>query len=70
MSKARLVITAVVVEGRSQAETARASGVSKGWVCKLLALYHAEGEAAFEPKSRRPLRSARLRWALRQLHAI
>jgi transposase InsO family protein len=54
VSKARLVITAVVVEGRSQAETARAYGVSKGWVSKLIARYKSEGEAAFEPKSRRP----------------
>jgi transposase InsO family protein len=48
------VITAVVVEGRSQAEVARAYGVSKGWVSKLVARYRAEGEAAFEPRSRRP----------------
>jgi hypothetical protein len=48
------VITAVVVEGRSQAEVARAYGVSKGWVSKLIARYRAEGEAAFEPRSRRP----------------
>jgi transposase InsO family protein len=54
VSKARLVITAVVVEGRSQAETARAYGVSKGWVSKLMTRYRAEGEAAFEPRSRRP----------------
>jgi transposase InsO family protein len=54
VSKARLVITAVVVEGRSQAEVARAYGVSKGWVSKLVARYRAEGEAAFEPRSRRP----------------
>jgi len=54
MSKARLVITAVVVEGRTQAEVARAYGVSKGWVSKLVARYRAEGETAFEPKSRRP----------------
>ncbi|WP_433180670.1 IS481 family transposase [Actinoallomurus sp. CA-150999] len=54
MSKARLVITAVIVEGRSQAEVARAYGVSKGWVSKLIARYRAEGEAAFEPRSRRP----------------
>ena len=54
MSKARLVITAVVVEGRTQAEVARSYGVSKGWVSKLVARYHAEGEAAFEPRSRRP----------------
>ncbi|KAB8196456.1 helix-turn-helix domain-containing protein [Nonomuraea phyllanthi] len=54
MSKARVVITAVVVEGRSQAEVARSYGVSKGWVSKLVARYRAEGEAAFEPRSRRP----------------
>ena len=54
MSKARLVITAVVVEGRSQGEVARACGVSQGWVSKLVARYRAEGEAAFEPRSRRP----------------
>jgi len=57
MSKARLIITAVIVEGRSQAEVARAYGVSKGWVSKLVARYRAEGEAAFEPRSRRPTRS-------------
>src|ERR1700759_825383 len=54
MSKARLVITAVVVEGRSQGEVARAYGVSQGWVSKLVARYRAEGEAAFEPRPRRP----------------
>jgi transposase InsO family protein len=54
VSKARLVITAVVVEGRSQAEVARDYHVSKGWVSKLLARYRVEGDAAFEPRSRRP----------------
>ena len=54
MSKARLVITAVIVEGRSQADVARAYGVSKGWVSKLVARYRSEGEAAFQPRSRRP----------------
>jgi len=54
MSKARLVITAVVLEGRSQAEVARTYGVSPGWVSKLVARYRSEGEAAFEPRSRRP----------------
>ena len=57
MSKARLIITAVIVEGRSQAEVARDYGVSKGWVSKLVARYRAEGEAAFEPRSRRPFTS-------------
>jgi transposase len=54
MSKARLVITAVIVEGRSQGEAARAYGVSQGWVSRLVARYRAEGTAAFQPRSRRP----------------
>ena len=54
MPKARLVITAVVIEGRSQGEVARTYGVSQGWVSRLVARYRAEGEAAFEPRSRRP----------------
>src|ERR671938_1934285 len=54
MSKARLVITAVVVEGRSQSEVAREYGVSQGWISRLVARYRAEGESAFEPRSRRP----------------
>jgi transposase len=59
MSKARLVITAVVREGRSQGEVARAYGVSQGWVSRLVARYRAEGEAEFEPRSRRPRTSPR-----------
>jgi transposase-like protein len=54
VSKAKLVITAVVVEGRTQAEVAATYGVSKGWVSKLVARYREEGEAAFEPRSKRP----------------
>ncbi len=54
MSKARLVIIAVVVEGRTQGEVARAYGVSQSWISRLVARYRAEGEAAFEPRSRRP----------------
>lgn len=54
MSKARLVITAVVIENRTQAEVPGTYGVSPGWVSKLVARYKAEGDAAFEPKSRRP----------------
>jgi transposase InsO family protein len=54
MSKARLIITAVVVEGRSQREVARAYGINQRWVSRLVARYRAEGEAAFQPRSRRP----------------
>ena len=59
MSKARLVITAVVRERRSQGEVARAYGVSQGWVSRLVARYRAEGEAAFGPRSRKPRTSPR-----------
>jgi transposase InsO family protein len=54
VSKARLVITAVVVQGRGVRETARRYQVSPGWVSRLIARYRTEGEAAFEPRSRRP----------------
>jgi transposase InsO family protein len=54
MSKARLVITAVELEGRSPAEVAATYGVSRSWVYELLARYRAEGDAALEPRSRRP----------------
>ncbi len=54
MSKARAIIMSVTVEGISQSEAARRFGVSRSWVSKLMARYRTEGEAAFEPKSRRP----------------
>ena len=53
------MITAVVIEGRPQGEVARAYGVSQGWVSRLVARYRAEGQAAFEPHSRRPRTSPR-----------
>jgi transposase InsO family protein len=54
MSKARLVITAVTAEKRPVSEVAKSYGVARSWVYALLARYEAEGEAAFEPRSRRP----------------
>jgi transposase len=59
MSIARVVITAVVLEGRSKSAVARDYGVSRRWVQKLAGRYLAEGEAAFEPRSRRPHGSPR-----------
>jgi transposase InsO family protein len=56
MSKRRLVITAVLA-GSTQSQVARTYGVSQGWISRLMARYRAEGEAAFEPRSRRPHRS-------------
>ena len=54
MSKARLVVTAVTVEKRPVSEVARSYGVARSWVHALLARYRDEGEAAFQPRSRRP----------------
>ena len=54
MSRNRLVISAVVVEGRTHAEVAAQYGVSRSWVTRLVARYRAEGPAAFEARSRRP----------------
>ena len=54
MSKNRLIITAVVVEGRTLSDVAATYGVSKGWVSKLVARYRLEGYTAYEPRSRRP----------------
>src|ERR1700744_4104216 len=54
MSKARLVITAVTVERRPVSEVARSYGVARSWIYALLDRYCDEGEAAFQPRSRRP----------------
>ncbi|WP_344026437.1 IS481 family transposase, partial [Kribbella jejuensis] len=59
MSKARLVITALFVEGQTASEVAARYGVHRAWVYKLKARYLAEGEAAFESRSRRPKTSPR-----------
>jgi transposase InsO family protein len=54
MSLARLVVTAVKVEGRTKAEVARDYRVSRRWVHELCRRFEAEGEAGLEPRSRRP----------------
>jgi transposase InsO family protein len=59
VSKARLVITAVVVKGRSPSEVAATYGVARSWVYELIARYRAEGDSALEARSRRPKRSPR-----------
>ncbi|PUA79246.1 IS481 family transposase [Nocardioides currus] len=59
MSRARLVITAVTLQGLTQAEAARTYGLSEATVSRLMARYRAEGEAAFEPRSRAPRTSPR-----------
>jgi transposase InsO family protein len=50
----QLVVTAVLVEGRSKSEVARDYGVSRRWVITLVQRYLADGEAGLAPRSRRP----------------
>ncbi|HEU5043603.1 MAG TPA: IS481 family transposase [Nocardioidaceae bacterium] len=54
MTLNRLLITSVVIENRPVRDVAAQYGVSQSWLFELLARYKAEGEAAFEPRSRRP----------------
>ena len=56
MTLNRLLITSVVVENRTVRDVAAQYGVSESWPFELLARYKTEGEAAFEPRSRRPHR--------------
>jgi transposase InsO family protein len=59
MSKAQLVITAVVLEGRSKSEVARDYDLSRQWVHQLVTRYKSDGAAAFHAHSRRPHTNAR-----------
>lgn len=54
MSKRRAIIMSVTIEGLSQAEAARRYKVSESAVSRLITRYSAEGDTAFEPRSRRP----------------
>jgi hypothetical protein len=46
MSLARLVVTAVTLEGRTKAEVSREYGVSPRWVYELCWRFELEGDAA------------------------
>jgi transposase InsO family protein len=54
MSLARLVVTAVKIEGRSKSAVAREYGLSRRWVITLVRRFEADGEAGLQPRSRRP----------------
>jgi transposase InsO family protein len=54
---AAFVVQAVLGEGRSVREVARAHGVSKTWLYELLARYRAEGDVGLVARSKRPHRS-------------
>ncbi|HUI02571.1 MAG TPA: IS481 family transposase [Acidimicrobiales bacterium] len=57
MDLGRFLVESHLKEGRSVAELARAHGVSRGWIYKLLARHRREGWSGVEPRSRRPHRS-------------
>jgi len=57
MGMPELVVTAVLVEGRSKSEVAREYGVSRRWVITLVQRYLADGEPGLRPRSRRPRNS-------------
>jgi transposase InsO family protein len=54
MGMARYVVDAVLLEGRSAREVARAHGISKTWIYELIKRYRSGGYEALEPRSRRP----------------
>jgi transposase len=57
VARAQLVITAITKQGLTQAEAARTYALSEATVSRIMARYREEGEAAFQPRSRRPHRS-------------
>jgi transposase len=54
MGMPQLVVTSVLVEGRSKSEVAREYGVSRRWVITLVQRYLAEGDVGLQPRPRRP----------------
>src|SRR5256885_6603545 len=54
MGMGRYVVDAVLLEGRSAREVARAHGISKTWIYELIRRYRAGGYEALEPRSRKP----------------
>jgi len=54
MGLGRYVVDAIVLEGRSPSELARAHGISRSWIYELVARYRAGGYDALAPRSRRP----------------
>jgi len=69
MGMGRYVVDAVLVEGRSAREVARAHGISKTWIYELIKRYRAGGYEALEPRSRRP-RSSPCEASLETVQAV
>jgi transposase len=69
VDKARYLVEAHVLEGRSVSELAAAHGVHRNWIYKLLVRYRAGGYEALLPRSRRP-RSCRNQTPAQTVKAI
>src|SRR3974377_801127 len=69
MGTGRYVVDAVLLEGRSAREVARAHGISKSWIYELIRRYREGGYEALEPRSRRP-RSCKHETSLALVKAI
>lgn len=69
MDKARYLVEAHLLEGRSVSELAAAHGVHRSWIYKLLARYRADGYGALERRSRAP-RSSPNRTSVEVVEAI
>jgi transposase InsO family protein len=69
VDKARFLVEAHVLEGRSVGELAAAHGLHRSWIYKLLGRYRAGGLEALEPRSRRP-RSCRHQTSAQMVKAI
>jgi transposase InsO family protein len=54
VDRARYLVEAHLLEGRSVSDLAAAHGVHRSWIYKLLARYREGGLDALEPRSRRP----------------
>jgi len=57
MGMPELVVTAVLVEGRSKSAVARDYGISRRWVITLVQRFLTEGTDGLRPRSRRPANS-------------
>jgi transposase InsO family protein len=67
MDKGRFLVETHLRTGRPISELAKAHGVHRSWLYKLLARYRAEGEAGLEARSRRPHQSpTRIRGAFEE----
>ena len=70
MAKARYLVEAHLVEGRSVSELAAAHGVHRSWIYKLLARYREGGYEALEPRCQRRLKTGPLlpveKWTTRR----